>query len=71
MIMTKRYLLFAGETYYACGGWKDFKDSFDAEEAATRRGYELVNDPMTYYDWYQVVDLLNNKIVDAVDRAHC
>jgi len=28
----KRYLLFAGDSYYPHGGWSDFKGSFDALE---------------------------------------
>ena len=28
----KRYLLFAGDNYYPCGGWNDFEGSFDTKE---------------------------------------
>ena len=43
------YLLFAGDNYYPCGGWDDYKGSFATEEAAleflaTKR-----------YDWWHLV----------------
>lgn len=28
----KQYLFFSGYNYYPCGGWDDFKESFDTIE---------------------------------------
>ena len=30
----KRYLVFAGDTYYPSGGWEDLKKSFNKEDVA-------------------------------------
>lgn len=54
----KRYLLFAGDTYYPSGGWSDFHSDHDTiEEAlAAKNGLE-------YIDWYQIVDSTTVKVV--------
>lgn len=53
--MLKRYLLFAGLSYYPKGGWGDFAGSFDTltEALAIRRGA----------DWWHVIDSQTGKIV--------
>jgi len=51
--MLKRFLLFAGETYYPSGGWGDFKSSHHSREDAERAAEELQE------DWYHIVDLEN------------
>ncbi len=49
----KRYLLFAGDTYYPSGGWQDFIGSFDTKEGADAQGrIELSNG----HNWYHVID---------------
>lgn len=48
----KRYLAFAGNTYYPCGGWGDFVGDFDTiTEAfdAGKKGNER-------FGWWQVID---------------
>jgi hypothetical protein len=30
----KPYLLFAGDDYYPCGGWQDYKGDFNSESEA-------------------------------------
>lgn len=58
----KRFLVFAGDTYYPMGGWSDFKGSFDSidaakdmllSDAAQRRGF----------DWVEIVDTDTEEIV--------
>lgn len=53
----KRYLLFAGESYYPVGGWKDFVDSYDTIEEAVSYGRAAG-------DWWHVVDSATGKIVE-------
>lgn len=36
------YLLFAGGTYYAAGGWLDFQGTFDTLEDAVKEGEILI-----------------------------
>jgi hypothetical protein len=52
--MLKRYLLFAGNTHYACGGWRDFKNSFDTVNESEIAGKELIDG--RHCEWYHVVD---------------
>lgn len=49
------YLLFAGDSYYPCGGWRDFVGAFPSIESAV----EYVN--TVDCDWWHVV--LGNGIV--------
>ena len=56
----KTYLVFTGLTYYADGGWQDFKDSFETREEAKKftekRVSCSINTPHGEYDdWGQVV----------------
>lgn len=55
--MLKRYLMFAGDTYYPIGGWGDFKSDHDTsdEAAAAGRAWALVNDNPGS-QWWHVVD---------------
>lgn len=60
--MFKRYLLFAGATYYPSGGWDDFVGSFDtteqAKDALLAKGFD-------YYDWAHIVDATDGAVVWA------
>jgi hypothetical protein len=49
----KRFVLFAGETYYPSGGWGDFNGSFDTIEEA--RAAESIAE--SGGDWTQIIDL--------------
>lgn len=60
----KRFLLFAGETYYAAPGWRGFVDSFDTLEEAIAAG------KLDGSDWWQVVDLEQGEIVASEGRVH-
>ena len=48
----KRYLVFAGATYYPAGGWDDFVQAFDSLEEATA----FAKEQEARNDWVQVVD---------------
>lgn len=54
----KRYLVFAGMTYYPGGGWTDFKGDFDDEGAAIEfaRGHVNAKAGHPNEPWAQVVD---------------
>jgi hypothetical protein len=53
------YLVFFGDNYYPCGGWSDFKGSFDTIEEA--REFLLTKN----FDWYQIVDSQRGEIVSS------
>lgn len=59
--MLKRYLVFAGETYYAAGGWNDFAGSFDTVGDAANHAIEYVE--RIRFDWWHVVDSATGKKV--------
>jgi hypothetical protein len=44
------YLLFAGDTYYPCGGWNDYRGSFATEEEAINW---MVG--KREFDWWHIV----------------
>lgn len=46
----KRFLLFAGETYYPGGGWDDFVDDYDTLEEAEAKAKTLKE------NWWDIVD---------------
>ncbi len=52
----KRYLLFAGDMYYPCGGWEDFKDDFDTVEEAREGVRSLRRNPWGGPDWWDIID---------------
>jgi hypothetical protein len=60
----KRYLLFAGDCYYPCGGFCDFVTDFDTIEEATESA--LANEKDN--DWAQVVDGEQGQIVRDFNR---
>lgn len=65
------YLLFAGSTYYACGGWRDFRGAFESLEEATVVGNQLIDwDNDGSDDWFHIV--YENKIVERHgDSGYC
>jgi hypothetical protein len=56
----KRYLLFAFDDYYPCGGWKDYRGNFDSI-------VEALESALRYHsnDNYQVVDSYVGLIVST------
>lgn len=63
----KRYLLFAGATFYPSGGFADFAGDFDTVEEALLK---VAGDRGEYFDWHHVVDTETWKYVEGEGRAH-
>jgi hypothetical protein len=62
--MSKRFLVFHGESYYPEGGWKDFAIGFDTEAEALNYVIEDQKNPKTYSErWHQIVDLEKQEII--------
>ena len=53
----KRFLVFAGLTYYPNGGWEDFNASYATEEEAIAVCKSLIKDG--WNDWAHYIDLEN------------
>ena len=60
----KRYLLFAGQSYYANGGWADWKGTFDTLEEAVAHLTKLD------IDWFHVIDIQTLKAVKFVEGSY-
>jgi len=59
MAKPKRYLAFAGENYYPCGGWSDLQGSYDTIDQA-------IHEAQLYQPkdgWYCVVDLETGEVI--------
>ncbi len=54
----KRYLIFAGASYYPCGGWKDLVA--DSDNLETAKDYII---RFVYSDWVHIVDTKHGEIV--------
>jgi hypothetical protein len=68
----KRYLVFAGAKYYACGGWWDKAGQFDTVEEAINWIEKDRVDMLTDNDWHQIVDTENMRFVEPYsDGGHC
>lgn len=66
-----RFLLFAGETYYARGRAHDLIDGFGSQDEAEAYGKALLSDDSWYFDWYHVFDIGTSTIVAKSDtQAH-
>ena len=63
-----RYAVFAGETYYPDAGWLGHYASFDTFELARKSAEELVT--VHHFDWWQIVDLYSQKIVDSNGESY-
>jgi hypothetical protein len=57
--MLKRYLVFAGDSYYPGGGWEDFVDSFDSLDEA----HASAATAQEKSDWSHVVDTHTGQVV--------
>lgn len=54
----KRFALFACDQYYPCGGWDDFKGSFDSVHDA------LTELATTSCDWWHIIDLTSGEKIE-------
>lgn len=52
----KRFVLFAGSTYYPSGGWDDYAGSADTLQDALEVGEKIDE------DWWHVVDLETGEV---------
>lgn len=76
--MKGRFLLFAGDEFYAQGGWHDFVHAFPTRDEAVATGKGIFNGlgdvrypNVMVIDWWHVVDVDLNRIVAHSDRqAH-
>lgn len=57
----KRYLLFAGDTYYPSGGWYDFIGSYSTVGEAQAQAQS----DERHYDWAHVVDSQTGQVVST------
>ncbi len=57
--MLKRYLVFAGDTYYPGGGWADFKGSFESLKEGMDAAFKA------RADWAHVVDSTTGERVSS------
>ena len=55
------YLLFAGFSYYPCGGFDDFIDSYSCIDSC-KRAFAILKKEHSY-DWAHVVDIDKKEIV--------
>lgn len=58
-----QFLLFAGASYYASGGWDDFVDSFDNVEEARDYVEVAAKERPHDYDWHHIVDSNTGEMV--------
>lgn len=66
------YLLFAGESYYAKGGFNDFRGSYDTHEEAAQVLVDNFEGPASgTWDWWHVIDSSTLEVVDrSSNQAH-
>jgi hypothetical protein len=63
-----RYLLFSGCSFYANGGWIDWKGSYASLEEATAVAARIITEEDEDFsvgvdDWWHVVDVETGKVV--------
>jgi len=61
----KQYLLFAGCSYYAEGGWTDFQADYDTFPEAKEAGER------TAADWWHVVDAETKEYIAGKEGSYC
>jgi hypothetical protein len=55
----KRFLVFAGDNHYPCGGWEDYKGSAGTKQAAIKLLLSLRG-----WEWAHVVDTKTGETVE-------
>lgn len=58
----KRYMIFHGDNYYACGGMNDYRGTKDTLEEAFKF---VTEDGGNYDNWAQIYDTETQKRIDA------
>jgi len=53
----KRFVWMAGSTYYASGGFHDYRGSFDTKEEAEAKQKEWLDENGKEYNWSHIADL--------------
>lgn len=66
----KDFIVFAGSTYYAPPGWRGFYGRFETLQEACEAGRRVEIDTYCGCGWWQVVDLLTDKIVAGEGGSH-
>ena len=62
----KRYIVFAGDTYYPCGGIEDYVGAFDSlEEAKDKASHDVPYHGVP--DWAQVAEVTDGGLVRRWD----
>jgi hypothetical protein len=64
----KRFLLFAGEIYYASGGFHDLIGSFDSLEEAVSDAENDAPEVSGFRQWWHVFDLDARKVVAQSEK---
>jgi hypothetical protein len=59
----KRYIVFAGLTYYPSGGWKDFVSEHDTKEEAIASAKKALDIDQGGFDWAQILDCKDQVLV--------
>ena len=65
----KRYWLFAGNSFYADGGFSDYRGSFDTIDEAQAEFVEVEKE-LYSEGWYHVFDSEMERIVDFVNGSY-
>lgn len=69
-----RYYLFAGNTYYAAGGARDFIKVSDNLESLCQHARDLLlsspDDPWADYEWYHIADENMRIVAKSDQQAH-
>ncbi len=61
---TRPFALFCGDACYPSGGWKDFNGTFSSKEEAI-----VAAANKSSCDWWQVVDLMTESIIEEGSRG--
>lgn len=73
----KRFMTFAGSTYYASGGANDFLDSFDVRKDAVQAGKNACDPECRKEntgwteDWWHVFDTEKGEVIEGEGHAQC
>lgn len=67
-----KYLLFAGESYYAKGGFNDFQGAFDNElEARNKVAEDSANNGWHGWEWWHIINSDTQEVVArSSNQAH-